>query len=145
MKTVELDSVNYIGGDIVKELAVHNQDVYGAFNKSFQQLNLITDNLPGVDLIFCRDCLVHLPYEDILKAVKNVKRSGARWLLTTTFVERKENLDLTGVTWRAINLELPPFNFPKPHYLLDEKCTEGGGLFGDKCLGLWKVQDLPDL
>jgi len=27
--------------------------------------------------------------------------------------------------------------------LLNENCTEGDGAFGDKSLGLWRVDDIP--
>ena len=36
-----------------------------------------------------------------------------------------------------------PFNFPPPLRLVNENCTEGDGAYGDKCLGLWRLADLP--
>jgi hypothetical protein len=39
-------------------------------------------------------------------------------------------------------LQLPPFNFPKPLKLIDEKCTEYNGKFADKHLGLWLLNDI---
>jgi hypothetical protein len=44
-----------------------------------------------------------------------------------------------------LNLQLPPFNFPAPLRLIEENCTEDGGKYADKSLGLWRLSDLPDL
>ena len=44
--------------------------------------------------------------------------------------------------WRTINLERPPFNFPKPMKLINEECTLDGGMHTDKCLGLWKLDSI---
>ena len=94
--------------------------------------------------MFSRDCLVHLTFADALKIIANFKRSGAKYLLTTTFVERKKNNDLVGVDnfWRALNMRLPPFNFPQPLLLVNEGCTEEAGQYPDKSLGLWLLDDI---
>src|SRR5271157_1733125 len=52
----------YIGADIVKELIEENKRKY---NKTFVHLDLLTSKLPKVDLILCRDCLVHFSVEDV--------------------------------------------------------------------------------
>lgn len=118
MKLVEMD-VEYIGGDIVDELINDNQRQYGCNSRRFIHLDLLQDELPKVDLVLCRDCLVHFSYQHILRAIKNIKSSGTTYLLTTTFVgwERNENTP-TG-PWRPINLQLPPFGFPIPKKLID--------------------------
>jgi hypothetical protein len=59
-----------------------------------------------------------------------------------THPDCEENEDITTGDWRLLNLEKPPFNFPKPLQLLNEQCSEGGGQFCDKSLGLWRVQDI---
>jgi hypothetical protein len=53
------------------------------------------------------------------------------------------NADLIGDDiWRPLNLELPPFNFPKPVKLINEQCTEGNGEYTDKHLGLWFLDEV---
>ena len=47
--------------------------------------------------------------------------------------------------WRPLDLERDPFGFPAPLELLNERCTEGGGIFADKSLGLWRTADLARL
>lgn len=146
MQHVDLSGVEYLGADLVEELIARNQERYGAPGRSFRRLNLVTDALPPCDLAICRDCLVHLPFSDALRGLANIKKSGAKWLLVSTFTARTENPELRGI-WRALNMQLPPFSFPAPRKLIVENCPEvgqGGVGFTDKALGLWRVADLPD-
>jgi glycosyltransferase involved in cell wall biosynthesis len=142
MRHVDLPVEHYIGVDIVEPMIAKNQSEFGAEKISFQCLNLASSELPKVDLIFSRDCLVHLSFADALKIIANFKRSGAKYLLTTTFTQRKTNEDLGSGFWRPLNQQLPPFNFPPPLLLINEGCTEGNDMFTDKCLGLWKLEDI---
>jgi hypothetical protein len=143
MRETQLGVKQYIGVDIVEALVQDNQRRFGDASTTFLCLNLAEDQLPKVDLILCRDCLVHLSFEDIHKVLANFKRSGSRYLLTTTFTGRKSNKDLAGADiWRPLNLRMPPFNFPSPLRLIDERCTEYHGQFADKHLGLWLLSDI---
>ena len=142
MREVNLPVERYIGLDIVEALVQKNQQAYGSDKVSFRCLNLADGDLPKADLIFSRDCLVHLSFADSLKIIANFKRSGAQYLLTTTFTERTRNEDLGDTFWRPLNKQLPPFNFPEPVLLINEGCSEGNNLFKDKCLGLWMLQDI---
>ncbi|MBU3584096.1 glycosyltransferase [Polynucleobacter sp. 15G-AUS-farblos] len=142
MKEVNLDMVDYIGIDIVPDLIERNTNQFQKSNIRFQCLDIANENLPSSDLIFCRDCLVHLSYDDAKKIISNFKKSGAKYLLTTSFVERNSNKDLGSGFWRPLNLELKPFNFPKPILKINENCTEAAGKFSDKSLCLWSLQDI---
>lgn len=144
MQKTDLGVEHYIGVDIVEAMINKHTEVFGSPSRTFECLNLATDPLPEADLIFSRDCLVHLTYADALKIVKNFKLSGAKYLLTTTFVSRKKNNDLVGVDnfWRALNLCLPPFNFPEPLLVVNEGCTEEAMQYKDKSLGLWLLDDI---
>jgi len=140
MRYVDLGDVKYTGGDVVQTIVDKNSAEYGNERRSFQRINIITGPLPVADMIFCRDCLVHLNYADGLSALETFRTSGAKWLLTTTFTERTSNSDLyEGDIWRPLNLEHAPYNLPKPERYINEACTEGNGLFGDKCLALWRI------
>lgn len=142
MQTLDLD-VDYIGGDIIPELISAHQANFGNDRRNFRLLDLTKDDLPSADLILCRDCLVHLSFEDIFRAIRNLSRNPVTYLLTTTFSECEQNKDIVTGDWRILNLEKPPFNFPPPLLLMNEGCTEGRGTYADKCLGLWKISDLP--
>jgi len=142
MKQVDLSGIDYIGGDIVAPIIEHNRDIQRAPNVSFRILDLTSDPLPKVDLILCRDCLVHLSYDDIFRALRNIKASGSTYLLATTFVSRVNNFDCKTGSWRVLNLEKAPFLFPSPLCLVTENCTENGGIYADKSLALWRVNDI---
>ncbi len=139
MQNIDLD-VDYIGADIVPNLVIQNKK-YETKNISFRHLDLITSDLYEVDLIFCRDCLVHLSFRDILKALDNIKRSKSKYLLTTTFHNRTDNKDIVTGQWRTLNLLLEPFNFKEPIELINEQCTENNNQYRDKSMGLWKIND----
>lgn len=132
----------YIGADVVEELIVENARRYSNPARRFLRMDIIRDRLPASDLIFCRDCLVHLDFDQAHKALRNFQSSGARYLLTTTFPGTQTNADLGSDIWRTLNLERPPFNFPPPLRLINEGCTEDEGMYTDKSLGLWPLQDL---
>lgn len=142
MREVNLGIERYIGVDIVDALIASNQAQFGRGGVSFDALDLSKDKLPKVDLIFSRDCLVHLSFDDTLRILRNFKASGAKYLLTTTFTDRSSNEDLGDGFWRPLNMQIAPFNFPPPIQLVNEGCTEGRGKFGDKSIGLWAMKDL---
>ncbi len=145
LSQVELNLEKYVGVDIVRELVMRNADKFGGNGRLFMCLDVTTDKLPKTDLILSRDMTVHLSNHDCLAAFRNFKRSQAGYLLTTTFPDREENEDILTGEWRPLNLQLQPFNFPEPLQLINENCTEGGGQYADKSLGLWRISDLPDL
>lgn len=141
MKEVDLDFVQYLGADIVKDLISENERKYANYQRSFFHADLTTSRLPPVDLIFCRDCLVHLSYKDIFLALENIKNSQSRYLLTTTFY-RHQNKDIVTGAWRPINLTAHPFNLPEPLFLFSEECFESENQYVDKALGLWNIGDI---
>jgi 2-polyprenyl-3-methyl-5-hydroxy-6-metoxy-1,4-benzoquinol methylase len=67
MNEIKIDklNVNYIGADVVEELVKKNKQKYKKDNINFLKLNLTKDELPKVDLILCRDCLIHFSYKNI--------------------------------------------------------------------------------
>ena len=140
MRHVDLGDVKYTGGDVVQSIVDRNRTAYGDGSRSFERMDIITGPLPDADLIFCRDCLVHLNYADGLTALEQFRNSGAKWLLTTTFTGREANSELyEGTIWRPLNLEKAPYNLPPAGRYINEECTEGNGMFDDKCLALWRI------
>jgi len=139
---INLPVRSYFGVDIVSDLIRINRERYGNEQRSFALVNLVEDELPKADVILCRDCLVHLSFKDSLMVLRNFKRTGSTYLLTTTFTDRTLNIDLSKTFWRPLNLQLPPFNFPIPLEIINENCTEADGQFSDKSLALWYFRDL---
>ena len=116
-KILPFKNTTYIGADIVEDLIKKNKIKYPKYN--FYTLDLVSDKLPKVDLIMCRDVLVHLSFENIALALENIRKSRIRYLLTTSFSVKK-NKDIRDGQWRAINLEKSPFKLGKPIYRIIE-------------------------
>ena len=144
MSRVELGVPRYTGGDIVPDLIAENRKLYARDGVAFEVLDLIKGPLPRHDLVFCRDCLVHLSTDHVQAALGNIKASGAEWLLTTTYPGRGLNEEISTGQWRAVDLEKPPFSLPAPERLLAEGQEAEKGQGPKKSLGLWRVRDLPD-
>ena len=141
MNLVPLDGIRYTGGDLVEGLVCFCKEKYANEHKEFRKIDLIKDPLGAHDMIFVRDCLVHLSFEHIQQAIQNIKKSGSIYLMATTFPDKKKNIDIHDGGWRYLNLQLPPFDFPEPLLIVNEKCTEGKK-FSDKSMGVWKIEDL---
>jgi hypothetical protein len=133
----------YVGVDVVAGLVEANARRHAAANRTFVCADLTRDALPAAEVILCRDCLVHFSFADALRAVANFRRSGATWLLATTFVAPRRNADVRTGGWRPLNLEEPPFRFPAPVAVVDEQCLRSGGIYRDKRLALWRLDALP--
>ena len=136
-------AVRYIGVDIVPELveSLSARAASGEIVGEYRLADITRDALPRCDAILCRDCLVHLSFENIRRAVANFRRSGAAWLIATTFPEWQVNTDCEDGDWRALNFERAPFDWGPPVELLNENCTEGGGGWRDKSLGAWRLSE----
>src|SRR5579871_6108869 len=85
MHLVDLPVESYIGLDVVPQIVRRCADLYGEDGVEFRVADIVKRRPPKVDLVFCRDLLVHLSDRDVRKALRNIIRSGSRWLLTTTF------------------------------------------------------------
>jgi len=142
LKEVNLDFLFYTGADVVNEIIVENNKKYSSKKKLFLKLDILKDPLPAVDLILCRDLLVHFTLKDIIIALENMKRSNSKYLLTTSFVSKKTNNDIKTGQWRPLNLLVPPFSFPKPLLIVDENWIQEDEIYSDKSLILWKISDL---
>lgn len=142
---IRLD-VDYTGIDIVPSLIAANEEraARGELSGRFLVADITRDELPRADVILCRDCLVHLSFRNIDRAVARFRASGARFLFVTTFPEWENNQNCEDGDWRALNMERGPFNWPAPYTLINERCDEGGGGWRDKSLGLWRLDGLPD-
>lgn len=142
IRTVEL-GIPYIGIEIVPELIENLQEREGVLKRrTYAVADLTADVLPRADAILCRDCLVHLSFANVMRALAIMKASEARFLLTTTFTGLAVNRDCDDGDWRPLNFERPPFSWPPPLEVLDERCSEAGGAYTDKALGIWLFEKL---
>ncbi|WP_142386514.1 class I SAM-dependent methyltransferase [Bacillus sp. Marseille-P3661] len=135
----ELNVVSYTGVDIVDELIMKNNERYANDTRSFRVANITEDPLPQADLIICRDCLQHLPMAKVLSALINFKRSGSKYLLASTAPIAKNDQDIPAGSGRLLNLELPPFHFPKPLAMIDDY----NQMDPWKKIAMWPIESLP--
>ena len=131
MQAVDLGQVRYLGGDIVPDVIRTNALRYASAHRRFFEVDLVRDPLPQADLVLCRDCLVHLSHGDALAALANIRKSGSRYLLATTFPAVTRNRDILTGNWRPINLCAAPFEMKQPLLTIHEH--------DGKHLGLWAL------
>jgi hypothetical protein len=137
-------NLRMIGVDIVPSLveSLQARAAAGEIGGEYHFADITRDPLPRCDAILCRDCLVHLSFANIGHAVANFRRSGATWLITTTFPAWQANHDCEDGDWRALNFGRAPFSWGAPVELLNENCTEAGGGWRDKSLGVWRLAEI---
>ncbi len=141
MRHLQRSQIAYTGVDVVSAVIDQNQHNYGNDTTQFFTADITTSDLPTADLIMCRDCLVHLSWWDANNALKQFKLSGSKYLLTTTYPDTVVNKNTPTGSWRALNLCLPPFNFPAPLQLIAD-LSDDTQVNPDKSLGLWQLADL---
>jgi hypothetical protein len=140
MKDVDLGVERYIGADIVSPLVMRNRKLFGN-GREFICLDLLRNSLPYAEMVFCRDCLVHLSFREIHLALENIKASTPRFVAMTTFPEHRQNIDTVTPYWRALNMQLPPFKFPEPIELVKDFSELQKNDRG-KYLGVWRFDNL---
>ena len=107
--------VSYTGADIVPELIRHNRERYQSKTVQFVVRDIVVDPFPSVDLWLCRDCFIHLSFEDILRSLELFCSTDSRYLLVDSYINNGEfeNLDIKTGHYRMVDLFSDPFNFPK--------------------------------
>jgi SAM-dependent methyltransferase len=145
MRRLKLDIDRYVGVDIVADLIALNRKRHARAGREFICLDFASADLPRADAVLSRDTLVHYPLDVARTVLRNIRRSGADYLIVTTFPGRGANEDIPLGGWRPLDMEAAPFFFPPPRHLIVENCTEMGGKYADKSLGVWVLSDLADL
>ena len=113
--------LNYVGVDIVKDLIDRNAgacESTGKIEYRFLHRDLTQSPPPRGDVIFCKDLVNHLVFDDIGRLLAGFNRSGSTWLLITSNEgHRNVNAEkMEGNASRHINLETAPFHLPRPHW-----------------------------
>jgi hypothetical protein len=105
----------YIGVDVVPEMISRNRLKYGKEKRFFMKLDITSEPLPNGDMVFCRDCLLHLSFADIFSFLDNFVRSESKYLMTTT--HRSDdgflNRDILSGDVRLIDLFAEPFSLTR--------------------------------
>ena len=130
----------YRGYDIVDELIAKNRQTPELTGVRFDVADVVTDVLPKADAILCRDCLVHLSFDDGRAAIEQFKRSGSTLLIATTFPRKLTIEQKAPGGWRPVNLEFEPYNLGSPIELFFERLPRPDDVNNDKALGIWLLQ-----
>lgn len=127
----------YVGIDIIPDVLDRARDKaqdLGLGNAEFRVGDIVTEVFEPVDVILCRDCLVHLTFEMIDAALANFRASGSRYLLTTHFIDLgddyvspKLNMEIPVGRWRPLSLTLAPIDLAPPVATLEEVSFTAGG------------------
>jgi len=130
--------MDYIGADIVPELIERNTGRFGGERIRFRVLDLTIDELPACDLLFCRDCLFHLPLHDVRQALGNFVQSGIPYMLVTNHPKESVNHEIIHGEFRPLNLQVAPFHLPEPRWQVPEDDLKKSG----QVLALWEAKDV---
>ncbi|MDR2829780.1 MAG: class I SAM-dependent methyltransferase [Methanobrevibacter sp.] len=139
MKTLNLDNIDYLGVDIVKDLIEDNTKYYSKPHIKFKKMDVRFDTLPKVDLILCRDLLQHLPTSDIFDVLDSFKKSKSKYLLIGSYPKTIRNWDISLGGFMPINLLKKPFLLGEPLLKIKEN---NDGYLTDRYLYLYKINDL---
>jgi len=136
LSKLDWSEITYTGIDIVQGLVDENKKMYSKFN--FECKNLIVDDCPNADMIFMRSVLIHTSIGDCFKIIDTIKKSGSKYLCVSSLPQIDKNIDTTCLWLVQRNLEIEPFNFPKPIYLLPEIKKDGINNY----MGIWEIDKL---
>ncbi|MCH9617434.1 MAG: hypothetical protein SP4CHLAM5_07230 [Chlamydiia bacterium] len=135
MKEVNLTGISYHGGDIVKEIIDNNIAKYQTTNIDFSYMNAVSSKIDKYDLIICRDLLLHLSNANIHKVIDNIRQSGSKYALISTYSKIDKVTEIQDGHCRPVNLALPFYGTGEPLFYIDEE-VEG------RQLGFWLVEEL---
>ena len=120
MKAVSFPTkMKYIGGDIVPYLIRENNLNYSSPSREFIEFDITKDRFPSCDIWFCRDCLFHLPFELIFRALDRFCASDAKYVMMTNHLNtsRFRNKEIESGDFRRLDFYSKPFQFSRNiHY-----------------------------
>lgn len=111
---INWDGIEYVGYDVVKYIVELNQKRYSANkpNIIFVHGNFLTIDLPPADLLLCKHVLQHLPNQDILAFLPQLKKY--KYILITNTINgatlsgNNEDTHIGG--GHHLDFTKPPFN-----------------------------------
>lgn len=130
--------IAYIGGD-VSEIALTS-----ARNRApeldVRLFDICADTFPAVDVWHCRDCLFHLSFGDIRRALENYLKSEIPYAIITTHKSTLlKNNDVETGGFRLLDLERHPISLPRPiSYMKDFR----KGKDFPRYVGLWSKSQI---
>ena len=137
MKVVQLPC-RYIGVDIAPSVIEKNRKMYLSDRVDFKVCDGTSSPLPQADTILCREVLFHLSFSDCWKLIKNMKDTGARYLLCTTDPSTNYNPNIPSGAWRDLNMYLVPFGFSAPMATIEDGQPDNP----NRIIAVWELSQL---
>merc|ERR1719265_1369501 len=119
-------SFTYVGMDVARSVVhelnhtIKDPRVKVLYTDVSNDVPKVNAQNPRHSIVMSRQMLQHLSNEDACKALKNLVRIPAKYLLLDYFPDSTENRDITTGEFRPINLRLSPFNLPEADFILDD-------------------------
>lgn len=131
------DLPGYVGVDIVPAAVRTVQQAFP--ERRYEVADICTDALPRCDAVIARDVLAHLATADALAALGNIRATGARWLLATTFVGGDNAIDTRTGGYHEIDLAEAPFGLGTPRDMIADGYWEDDLIYPTKHIGVWAI------
>ena len=125
MRSVKLDGIDYTGYDILPDIIDSNKERFPKYN--FELFDAVTEILPKVDLIICKDFLNHLHDPIIETVIANFKKSKSKYLLSTSYIKSMVNKMDENWGWKEI--DLTNYGLPAPEKTLMDSPQRFHGLY----------------
>lgn len=125
----------YVGIDIVPEAVAAARIRHP--RRHFLVLDGVAGPLPRADAVLCRDTFTHLSLADGLTLLANIRATGAKVLVATTFIGGV-NIGADATDHYRPDMTSAPFNLGPPRLLLPDG-QHPGYVVPEKQLGVWDL------
>jgi len=111
----EIESLDYVGGDIVLKMINRNIERCANSRTKFVHFDIINDQFPDADVWICRDSLFHLSNAHIVSALRGFAESKIKYALITTHKNETgfQNEDIPTGSFRLIDMFSKPFSLDR--------------------------------
>ena len=124
-----MEAVEYVGYDISKNsIRLARENNQDEPNMRFEQLDLVDTVPPTHDVFMVRDVIQHLPLTMGVEALRNVVKSGSRYLIVSSYPSQPRNVDIAIGGYYGNNVYATPFDVLRLAQPLDS-CENYDGRF----------------
>lgn len=111
-RSVNWQGARYYGYDVVASVIERNIARYASDKIVFVHANFLTEELPSADLLICKHVLQHLPNDDIMLFLKQIRKFKYCLITNAVFPQTlsSDGADTHIGGGHKIDLTLPPFN-----------------------------------